>query len=220
MSTSSIPPSSDSTTVPSIVSDTGLADSLEPTDAEAIRRDHRREEAYWKVLIKANLLYAILCGAQAAYLSCFAYLHLTGKSNAPWIVRPGWIASQVLWYLTATLALAASYGFLRRKRWAIPVEGLFVLFFVLHLPIGIFVYSGPKSPGHLAALATVWIALLVPVINFMDIPKSKVYDHWYAQVIAATPGIRVRGRLSWGLKLTMLPLLVIAVILWYYSSKL
>ena len=188
------------------------------SDPEAIQRTHLREEAYAKTVGKVNYLYALLFGASGAYLIHLAFLHVSGEISAAWVVRPGWIAVQAVACMIAALALAAGHGFGRLEPWALRVEACFVLCYLIHLPLYIFASSRPMSLGELASGVVACTALLVPLIDLFDLRKSEVFTPEYRSIVAATPGVHIKAKLSWQLKLLMLALLVIAVIIYAFTA--
>lgn len=190
--------------------DEDLAAVFGETDPKAIRRTLLREESYLKAVGKVNYVYAVLFVAYDAYYLYWTFLHLSGKANAPWSIRPGWVAYQVNFCVMAVLALIAGYGFRRLKPWALQVEALFVLCFLMQWPISIVAYSKPPGLGYFAGGVLLLAAFLVPLINLWDVRESLVLSPEYGRVIAATPGARAKEKLSWELKLLMLVLFVVA----------
>ena len=158
-----------------------------------------------------NGFYGCLFGFYAIGVIRFTVLHLFGRISAPWCVRPGWIALQVNSSFAVPLALAAGYAFYRLKPWALRIESLFLLCYSVQWPLSIFAYSKPTSLGEFIGGLLLVTAFLVPFINLWDVRKSAVFTPEYRRVIAATPGVRVRPKLPWELKLAMLVLLVLAM---------
>lgn len=190
--------------------DAGLAAVFGQADPKAIRRAHLRDESYARAVGLTNHLYAVLFVAYDAYLLAMTFLHLSGRIIAPWSVRPGWVALQVNFALMALLAAIAGRGFRRLRPWALRVEALFVLCFLIQWPLSIIAYSRPMGVGYFAGGVALLAAFLVPLINLWDVRDSLVFSPEYRRVIAAMPGLRVRAKLPWELKLLMLVLFVTA----------
>ena len=167
---------------------------------------------------QGNYLYALLFGASGAYLIRLAFLHVSGEISAEWVVRPGWIALQAISCTMAALALAAGYGFRRLEPWALRVEACFVLCYLIYFPLYIFASSRTMSLSELASGVLAFTALLVPLIDLFDMRKSDVFTPEYRSIVAATPGVRVKAKLPWPLKLLALALLVIAAIIYAFTT--
>ncbi len=189
-------------------------------DPVAIRQAHLREEAYLKALGKVHLLYAVLFGVLTWYLARFTVLHLMGRINAPWSVRPDWFGLQVTMTITALIALAAAIGYLRLRRWALRLEVVFLLGVAIYVALSVMCQSRIPDLGELAGMALLHAAVLVPLINLWDVRNSEVLDPSYRDVIRSSPGVRVRARLTWELKLPMLVLGVAGLLFAVYSVKL
>lgn len=203
----------------SVAADEDFAAIFGESDPKAIRRAHLRDESYLKAVGKVNYLYAVLF---VAYDACFLYWtvrHLSGKSIAPWSVRPGWLALQANFGIMAVLSLLAGYGFRRLKPWSMPVEALFVLCFLIQWPLSIIAYSKPPSLGYFAGGVLLLAAFLVPLINLWDVRGSLVLTPGYGRVVATTPGVRVKAKLSWELKLMMLVLFVVATTILVFTVE-
>ena len=172
-----------------------------------------------------NYFYVIYFGGFSFYFTSFTYLHMIGEVNAPWSVRAGWLAFQADLWVTAALALVAGFGFRRLKPWALWVEALVVLCCLAHLPASIFAYSifdysTPMGLGYVAAGVSLTAALLVPLLNLLDSIRSDVLSPEYRRVIAATPGVRVRAKLPWELKLPALLFLAIYLVICTFMAAL
>lgn len=194
----------------SLAEDDDLAAIFGESDPKAIRRAHLREESYLKAVGKVNYVYAILFVAYDAFFLYWTVQHLSSKLIAPWSVRPGYLALQANFAIMAVLSLIAGYGFRRLKPWAMQVEALFVVSFLIQWPLLIIAYSKPPSIGSFVGGVLLTAAFLVPLINLWDVRRSPVITPEYGRVIAATPGARIRGRLSFELELMMLVLFVLA----------
>lgn len=190
--------------------DADLAAVFGPSDPETIRRTHLRDESYLKAVGRANYLYALFFGAGVVYFMRLTFLQLSGRINAPWSIRPAWIAYEANGGVLALTALVAGYGFRRLRRWAMAAEGLFVVSFLVGLPLSILAQSRPPAAGEFVGEVLLMAAFLVPMINLWDVRRSGVFAPQYRRVVAATPGVRVVARLSWELKLVMLVLFVVA----------
>jgi hypothetical protein len=204
----------------SIAEDEGVAAVFGESNPKVIRKAHLREESYLKAVGKVNYVYAFLFVAYDAFFLYWTVGHLSGKINAAWSVRPSYVALQANFGIMAVLSLIAGYGFRRLKPWAMQVEALFVLCFLIQWPLFIIAYSEPPSIGYFAGGVLLLSAFLVPLINLWDVRQSPVMSPEYGRVIAATPGVRIRGRLSWELELMMLVLFVLATTILVFSLKL
>jgi hypothetical protein len=203
----------------SVAADEGFAAVFGEAGPKAIRRAHLREESYLKAVGKVNYVYAVLFVAYDAFFLYWTVRHLSGKLVAPWSIRPGYLALQANFGIMAVLSLIAGYGFRRLRPWAMRVEALFVLCFLIQWPLFIVAYSEPPGLGYFVGGVLLLAAFLVPLINLWDVRQSPVITPEYRRVIEATPGARIRGRLPWELELIMLVLFVLATTILVFTLK-
>lgn len=220
MTSASMPHPHDEPSDPSAPTVGDLSSEAALSDPVAIRKAHLREESYLKALGRVHLLYAVLFGLCTWYYARFAFLHLTRRINAPWSIRPDHIGLEAATAITAFLALAAAIGYLRLRRWALRLEVLFVLGFAVAVTLLVAVLPTTPVLGELAGEGLIFTALLVPLINLWDVRNSEVLDPSYRDVIRSSPGVRVRARLTWEIKLPMLVLGVAGLLIGAYSAKL
>ncbi len=221
MSSSSVPsPIGDLTDLTSASGSEDLATLFGRPKLEEIRRTHAPEEAYLKAVGLVNYLYVILFGSSAAYLTWMTYSHLTGKVSAAWSVRSGWIAFQANLWVTALLALIAGFGFRRLKSWALWVEAWVVPCCLTLVPASVLAGYTVTTVGSIAAGCSLIAAFTAPLLNLLDSMGSSVLTPEYRRVIAATPGVHVRAKLPWALKLPALLFLAIYLIICTFMAAL
>lgn len=190
------------------------------SDPVAIRHAHLREESYLRALGKVHLLYAVLLGLGTFYYARFAVLHWLRRVSAPWSIRPDWLGLQAIMTITTLIALAVGIGYLRLRRWALRLEVLFLVGFAVYVALSVGCQSTIPALGELAGITLLHAALLVPLINLWDVRNSEVLDPSYRDVIRSSRGVRVRGRLTWEIKLLMLVLGVTGLFVGVFSVKL
>ena len=61
-------------------------------ELEAIRRANLADEAYLKILVRANFVIAAMICAFGGYYLSFPIRHALGQIDAPWVGKPNWIA--------------------------------------------------------------------------------------------------------------------------------
>jgi hypothetical protein len=179
------------------------------SDAEAVRKAHVRGEAYVKAVGRVNDFHALFFGIGAFFYIRYTVLHLMGRITAPWTVKPGWIAYQADLLLAAVLALIAGCGLRRMRSWGFSLELLFLYSFALVWPLAILASSKPISFDEFAAGVALMSALAAPLLDLVDIRRSIVLTPVYRRVIEATPGVRVRSKLPWALRVSSAVLFVV-----------
>lgn len=186
--------------------------------AEALRRVHIQEESYVKALAIVNFVYVFWFGAVAANLEWILFAHLRGGVSAPWIVRPGYVAMQVVSCGLPIFALGAALGFFRRRSWALRFELLTALCLLLSFALDPLIRSTPTSALLFIASTALVAALAAPMLNVWDLRRSAVFTPEYALAVAATPHIKARPKLSVGLTLSTVVLFLVATGLGIYSQ--
>jgi hypothetical protein len=190
-----------------------------PADALALRRAHRREESFVKGLAIANFLYALLFGTGAAYEFSILIGHLAGRVDAPWIVRPGWIASLVLTAFLPIAALGAACGFLRRKRWALSCELAFAACWFGLWAIEPLIKSDPRPALEFIGLTAGHLMLAAPMLSAWYLRRSPVFGAEYSDSITATRQIWFWPRIPAKIVLAAIVFFVVALVLVGLSQR-
>jgi hypothetical protein len=95
----------------SLLANGGQAGEDSRSAPETVRRNHLAEESYVKAVGKSNFALTVAFGTMAGYYLRTTFMHASGSINAPWMLKPAWIALQInLCVLTLILAIAG-YGF-------------------------------------------------------------------------------------------------------------
>ena len=187
---------------------------------EAVRRSHLAEESYVKAMGILNYLYALFFGVAASAWLCIAIMNASGKVLAPWISQIGWIIYIINLWLMALLSFVAGFGFRRLRPWAIRIEAILSLCWLLSWLLAFVISSriGPFS-GILSA-ACIYLALATPMLNLWDVRRSVIFDRDYRRVIEETPSIRTRAKLPLELKLIAALFLIVSLVVAYIGAKL
>jgi hypothetical protein len=185
----------------------------------ALRRAHRRDEAHVKALSIANFVYGLLF-AWGAYTEIKILIdHLTGQASAPWILLPARLAMIVFETSMPIAALAAAFGFFRRRRWALWFELTFVACWFMMQALEPLIRSAPRPALEFIGLMAANIALAAPMLSAWKLRGSGVFDPQYSDAILATPHIRIRPKLSLRLTLTMIVLFLVGAVLVILSQR-
>jgi hypothetical protein len=187
-------------------------------EAEALRRAHVQEESYVKALAIVNFAYFLLFGAMAANYAWILISHLRGRTNAPWIIRPGFVALQVIIYGMPILALGAACGFFMRKRWTLRFEFLLALCLFLDWALEPLIRSNPLPMLEFFAQTVMLLAVASPMLSVLDLKGSLIFDAEYTHAIESTPHIKVRPKLPLELKLIMGGFVVVFLVLLGFST--
>jgi hypothetical protein len=187
-------------------------------ELEAIRRAHRKEEAYIKALVRWHLALALLCAIFACTYLSFPIRHALGQINAPWVSKWNIVLCCMLLVAAPALGMLGAYALHRRKPWALRVESLLVLilFSALALPL-----ANRDSPAAASDFVMTWILSLIltlPFLNLLELRGSKVLGSDYLRVMGETSYIRVKPKLPLMLKLLMIALGVVFIALGYLKS--
>jgi hypothetical protein len=170
---------------------------------EEIRRANLTDEAYMKMLVRANFLYAALFCAFGGYYWSFPIRHGVGQIEAPWLAKPNWIALLAMLAIMPVLAILGGIGLLRRKPWAIFVETLLVLSVLIVWVFPLINRDEPTPILHFVVWAFFGLALATPFLNVWDLRKSAVFGSDYVNVVDATSHIHVKAKLPLSLRLMM-----------------
>ena len=184
-----------------------------PADALALRRAHRREESYVKGLAIANFLYTLFFGTGAVYEFSILIGHLAGRVDAPWIVRPGWIAMLIVMAYIPIAALCAGWGFLRRKRWAIWCELTVAVSWIVMVALDPLISSTPSPAVDYLGLTAAHLMLAAPMLSAWYLRGSVVFDAEYSAAIAATRGLWFWPKIPGKIILLAIIFFVVALVL-------
>jgi biotin transporter BioY len=200
---------------PYIAPKTDLADpwSVGPPEALALRRAHRREESLVKGLAIANLFYTLFFGVSAVIEASSLIGHLTGRMNAPWMVRPARIVMSVLMVSMAVAALGATWGFLRRKRSALGYELALAVCWFLFVAIDPFTLSTPRPALAYLGLIAAHLMLAAPMLSVWSLQRSVLFDAEYSEVIAETRHLWFWPKVSLKVILVSFAFFVVACVL-------
>jgi hypothetical protein len=188
-------------------------------DPEVVRRAHLTEESYVKALGIINYIYFFLFGSSASYWLILAIQHATGRISAPWVLRPGWIAVITDLWITTILAGVAGYGLRRLRPWALVVEALFVLCWLIWYFLGFVVPTRQSSLLAIIGGTAFLVALAAPMLNLGEVRHSVIFDRDYRRIIKATPSIRARAKLPRELWLIAVLFLIVGLVLIYIGVK-
>jgi hypothetical protein len=172
-------------------------------EMEGIRRANLHDEAYLKILVRANFVYAGLILAFGSYYLSFPVRHAIGQINAPWVAKPHWVAFFLLLLLMPILGVLGGFGLHRRKPWAIFVETMLVLGLLTFWVFPLFNRDEPTPAMQFVVGAMFGLCITTPFLNVWDLKDSAVFRSRYAQVIDATSYIRVKAKLPLSLRLMM-----------------
>jgi hypothetical protein len=172
-------------------------------ELEAIRRANLTDEAYLKVLVRANIWIAAMICAFGGYYFSFPVRHALGQINAPWVAKPNWVALFGLLLFMPILAILGGYGLQRRKPWAIFVETLLVLSLLIFWVFPLLNRDEPTPLLHFVEGALFGLSITTPFLNVWDLKDSAVFRRQYLQVIDATSHIQVKAKLPLSLRLMM-----------------
>ena len=183
-------------------------------EALALRRANRKDESYVKGLTIANVLYFLLIGAGAVQEVTILIAHLAGQVSAPWILRPARFA---MFFFTACIPIAAfgaAFGFVRRTRWALPLElAVFVCWFLMFALEPIVRLNNPRPVLQTIGLGLANLALVAPMLTAWRLRGSIVFRPEYSDAIAATPHIRVWPKIPLKLALSAVALFLVGSVL-------
>jgi hypothetical protein len=172
-------------------------------ELEAIRRANLTDEAYLKVLVRANVVIAAMMCAFGGYYLSFPVRHALGQINAPWVTKPNWMALYSLVVIMPFVSILAGYGLHRRKPWAIFVETVLVLNLLICWVFPLVNRDEPSPFMHFVAGAVFGLCVSTPFLNVWDLKDSAVFRSDYLQVVEATSHIRVKAKLPLSLRLMM-----------------
>jgi hypothetical protein len=182
--------------------------------ALALRRANRKDESYVKGLAIINVLYFLLIGAGAVQEVTILIAHLAGQISAPWILRPARFA---MFFFTACIPIAAfgaALGFVRRKRWALPLElAVFVCWFLMFALEPIVRLNNPRPMLANLGLGLANLALAAPMFTAWRLRGSVVFKPEYADAIAATRHIGVWPKIPRMVVLSAIALLLVGGVL-------
>jgi hypothetical protein len=172
-------------------------------ELEAIRRANLTDEAYLKILVRANFVIAAgICAFGGYYLS-FPLRHAFGQIDAPWVAKPNWVALFALLLIMPILCILGGYGLHRRKSWAIFVETLLVLTLLIFWVLPLLNREEPTPLLHFVVGAVFGLCLTTPFLNVWDLKDSVVFRRDYLRVVEATSYIKVKAKLPLSLRLMM-----------------
>ncbi len=172
-----------------------------------------------KGLAIVNVLYGLLFGIGANAEISILVLHLTGRMNAAWILRPARFATLVLTAFMAIIALGAAWGFIWRRRWALWFELAFVACWLAMWALEPLIRSSPRPALELVGLTIANIALAGPALSAWKLQHSVVFNPEYSEAIAATRQIRVMPKFSLKITLIAIALLVVGGVLAAISAR-
>jgi hypothetical protein len=172
-------------------------------ELEAIRRANLADEAYLKILVRANFVIAAMICAFGGYYLSFPIRHVLGQIDAQWVGKPNWIAFYGLLVIMPILSILAGYGLHRRKPWAILVETLVVLSLLIFWVFPLLNRDEPTPMMHFVVGAVFGLCVTTPFLNIWDLKDSAVFLSAYARVVKATSYIRVKPKLPLTLRLMM-----------------
>ena len=187
-------------------------------ELEAIRRANLPEEAYLKMLVRANLGAAVLFGAAACYFLSFPIRHALGQIDAPWVYHPNWVVFFALLSAAPILSALGAYGLHRRKPWAIRVVSMLVFVYLIIWVFPLLNRATPAPVLHFVTGAVMALAVTIPFLNLWDLRHSAVLGRDYVRVMDATSYVRVKPKLPLSLRLIMIALALISLGLAYLSS--
>ncbi len=172
-------------------------------ELEAIRRANLGDEAYLKIVVRANFVIAAMICAFGGYYLSFPVRRALGQIDAPWIAQPNWMVFYALLVLMPVLCILSGYGLHRRKTWALYVETLLVLALLIFWVFPLFNRDDPTPIMHFVVGAIFGLCVTTPFLNVWDLKNSAVYRSEYRHVIEATSYIRVKAKLPLSLRLMM-----------------
>ena len=148
-----------------------------------------------------------------------ALLDASGK-----VLTPGLSQISGIFYITnlwsmAMLSIIAGVGMRRLKPWAVRIESLLALSWLISWFLAFVVSSEINSFLHILSVAFTYLTLAPPLLNLPDVRRSIIFDREYTRVIDATPFIRVKPRLPLELKVASVLFLVLSSILDYLSAN-
>lgn len=143
----------------------------------------------------------------------FLVSHLLGRVNAAWTLNSGYVVFRLILFASTIIALAAAYGFLKRKRWALRLEFLVVLCFLLVWAIEPLIRVKPYSILEFLAHTVFLLLIASPMLNVPELRGSVVFDPEYTHTVEMTSYIRVGPDLSLDLKLIAIAVFVVFAIL-------
>jgi hypothetical protein len=184
-----------------------------PDDPAVVRRAHLKDESYVKAVGIVNYLYSVLFAGAASYYLFLAFQHSAGRISAPWVLRPGWIALITVLWLMAISSGVAAYGLRRLRSWALLVEVLVALCWLIWYFLGFVVPTKQSSLLANIGGTALLIALASPMLNLWDARRSAIFGRDYRRVIAATPSIRASENLPLELWLVAALFLFVALVL-------
>ncbi len=172
-------------------------------ELEAIRRANLTDEAYLKILVRANLVIAAMICAVGGYYFSVALRHAFGQIDAPWVAKPNWVALDGLLVIMPILCILGGYGLHRRKPWAIFVETLLVLSLLIFWVFPLLNRDEPTPLLQFVVWAVFGLCVTTPFLNVWDLKDSAVFRSDYVQVVEATSYIKVKAKLPLSLRLMM-----------------
>ncbi len=182
--------------------------SIGPPEALALRRAHRREEAYAKALAIANVVYFFLFAPWTGYLVWILISHMAGRISAPWVVQPGWLVLILISIFISIAAFAAALGFFRRKRWALRFEFALAACWGSYWALQPMVTTTTPPLLVFIGVGAIYLAISLPMLKIFDLWESVIFDPEYSDAIAATRRITILPKLPLGLTLIALALFV------------
>ena len=141
-------------------------------ELEAIRRANLTDEAYLRILVRANFVIAAMICAVGGYYLSFPVRHALGQIEAPWIAKPNWIAFYALLVVMPVLCILSGYGLHRLKPWAILVETVLVLTLLIFWVFPLLNREDPTPIMHFVVGAIFGLCVATPFLNAWDLKDS------------------------------------------------